>query len=68
MNAEELLLAIFGEQPLVVCDELAHWECDCVPDIGPSHCHGCSDAVGHEVEWSKRLRPAVTPEETEQAS
>ena len=32
--------------------EVAHWECDCVPDLGPTHCHACSDAAGHPVEWA----------------
>ena len=32
--------------------EVAHWECDCVPDLGPTHCHACGDAAGHPVEWA----------------
>ena len=32
---------------------LAHWECDCVPELGPSHCHACSDKVGYPVPWSE---------------
>lgn len=31
----------------------AHIECDCVPDIGPSHCHLCSERAGHPVPWSE---------------
>ena len=27
------------EKPL---QEHAHWRCDCVPDLGPAHCHRCS--------------------------
>lgn len=31
-----------------------HFECDCVPNLGPSHCHGCTDeGDGPIVEWSK---------------
>lgn len=28
-----------------------HFECNCVPDLGPTHCHGCGDSAGHAVEW-----------------
>ena len=31
--------------------EVAHIECDCVPDLGPSHCHLCGERVGHPVQW-----------------
>lgn len=37
---------------LLLLREVAHWECDCVPDLGPTHCHACSDAAGHPVEWA----------------
>lgn len=30
----------------------AHFECDCVPDLGPSHCHRCSQLLGTSVPWS----------------
>lgn len=29
-----------------------HIECDCVPDLGPSHCHLCSERLDQHVEWS----------------
>lgn len=34
--------------------ETEHGECDCVPNLGPSHCHLCTEAVpgGPIVEWS----------------
>ena len=31
--------------------EVEHVECDCVPDLGPSHCHLCGDAAGKIIEW-----------------
>lgn len=40
-----------------------HFECDCVPDIGPSHCHGCSEFAGREVEWSERFCPGIAVEQ-----
>lgn len=42
-----------------------HFECDCVPNLGTSHCHACSDATGGEVEWSNcaaGLAPQPEPE------
>jgi hypothetical protein len=27
-----------------------HFSCDCVPDLGPAHCHRCSEIVGAPVE------------------
>ena len=35
----------------------AHCECDCVPAIGPPHCHGCGEDEGHPVRWDDRLCP-----------
>lgn len=29
-----------------------HFECDCVPNLGPPHCHACSDEIGNPVMWS----------------
>lgn len=33
--------------------ETEHIECDCVPDLGPSHCHLCGERAGHPVPWSE---------------
>lgn len=29
-----------------------HRCCDCVPTLGPAHCHACGDVAGVEVPWS----------------
>lgn len=31
----------------------AHWRCDCVPDLGPAHCHRCSGLQGRAVAWDE---------------
>jgi hypothetical protein len=28
-----------------------HFRCDCVPDLGPAHCHRCSRGAGSPVQW-----------------
>lgn len=28
-----------------------HFRCDCVPDLGPAHCHRCSRLDGAQVTW-----------------
>lgn len=28
-----------------------HMRCDCVPTLGPAHCHFCSDLIGIPTEW-----------------
>lgn len=33
--------------------DVAHIECDCVPHLGPSHCHLCSKRESREVRWSE---------------
>ena len=33
--------------------KVAHIQCDCVPDLGPSHCHLCSERAGREMPWSE---------------
>lgn len=33
-----------------------HWECDCVPELGPSHCHRCSAKEGYVVPWGECSR------------
>lgn len=38
------------ERPL---QEHAHWRCDCVPDLGPAHCHRCSRIAGQAVAWEE---------------
>lgn len=35
-----------------------HFRCDCVPWLGPAHCHPCSDIAGHEVPWSESIHEA----------
>ena len=32
--------------------ETHHIECDCVPHLGPPHCHLCSERAGREVQWT----------------
>jgi hypothetical protein len=31
-----------------------HFDCNCVPELGPTHCHGCSDEAGNPVPWAGR--------------
>lgn len=31
--------------------DVAHIACDCVPDLGPEHCHLCSKRAGPPVPW-----------------
>lgn len=38
------------ERPM---QEHAHWRCDCVPDLGPAHCHRCSRIQGRAVAWEQ---------------
>jgi len=38
-----------------------HWECDCVPNLGPSHCHGCGEVAGHPVPWIERTCENASP-------
>lgn len=33
--------------------EWQHVECDCVPDLGPSHCHLCGKEAGREMPWAE---------------
>lgn len=33
----------------------AHVRCDCVPTLGPAHCHGCSALTGSETLWNEQL-------------
>ena len=33
--------------------ELLHAKCDCVPDLGPEHCHLCGNVKGSPVPWSE---------------
>ena len=37
----------------------AHFECDCVPKLGPSHCHACSEAVGREIPCSGAVHAPI---------
>lgn len=30
-----------------------HFRCDCVPELGPEHCHVCGDDKGRPVAWSE---------------
>ena len=47
--------------------EVAHIECDCVPDLGPSHCHLCGTRAGTPVPWSKVHPPTTLPSEEDVA-
>lgn len=31
-----------------------HFECNCVPSLGPPHCHGCSELKGFPTSWDER--------------
>lgn len=42
--------------------ETEHIECNCVPELGPSHCHLCSERAGHPVPWSE-AHPDGVPDE-----
>lgn len=33
--------------------ETQHVRCDCVPGLGPAHCHLCGDRAGHVVPWDE---------------
>lgn len=39
-----------------------HAKCDCVPGLGPAHCHLCGDAQGSPVQWAEcsAVRAALT--------
>lgn len=32
-----------------------HFRCDCVPDLGPAHCHRCSQNAGVIVDWDSAV-------------
>lgn len=51
-TAEERLLHDIFEAPTDPRD-VAHIECDCVPNLGPSRCHLCSERAGHPIEWTE---------------
>ena len=42
--------------------EHLHAKCDCVPDLGPAHCHLCSNERGAPVPWPEcsAVAPVVT--------
>ena len=44
--------------------EHLHAKCDCVPDLGPAHCHLCSNERGVPVPWPEcsAVAPVVTVE------
>lgn len=44
--------------------EHLHAKCDCVPDLGPAHCHLCSNERGAPVPWPEcsAVAPVVTVE------
>ena len=51
--------------------EVRHGECDCVPDLGPSHCHMCreGDLDGPVGEWSSApCRVPVVDADTREAA
>lgn len=37
--------------------EIAHVACNCVPDLGPEHCHLCGEQQGHIVPWTECVSP-----------
>lgn len=46
-----------------------HAECDCVPDLGPAHCHLCGNEKGVPVPWPEcSAVRAAAPEPGEQFS
>ena len=48
--------------------DVAHIECDCVPDLGPSHCHLCSERRGSPTPWTTaHPAPATLPSEEDLA-
>ena len=36
-----------------------HWECDCIPDEGPTHCHACSHLEGRIVTWAESFHAPI---------
>lgn len=47
--------------------EVAHIACDCVPDLGPEHCHLCSNRNGKETPWSECSARKVAEAEPSEA-
>ena len=45
------------EQAKVDPRKYEHIECDCVPDLGPSHCHLCSERLGKPISWDDTTHP-----------
>jgi hypothetical protein len=45
--------------------ETTHMPCDCVPDLGPEHCHLCSAQQGCEIAWAECTGPKDTETENE---
>lgn len=43
------------QTPLRDAREDFHMECDCVPDLGPSHCHACGENEDSVVTWWRAL-------------
>lgn len=37
----------------------AHFECNCVPELGPPHCHACGEAAGRPVPWTEAAHGPV---------
>ena len=62
--AEHAALAIAAADAVVTVDarEHLHAKCDCVPDLGPAHCHLCSNERGAPVPWPEcsAVAPVVT--------
>lgn len=56
--------AIAAADAVVTVDarEHLHAKCDCVPDLGPAHCHLCGNERGAPVPWPEcsAVAPAVT--------
>ena len=52
------LLTILNDD---VAPETKHFRCDCVPNLGPAHCHACGDAKGTEVPWEECPENTAAP-------
>lgn len=54
-TAQDFLIGVFIQAHwanLNTLDAEVHRRCDCVPTLGPAHCHPCGTAAGAEVPWS----------------
>lgn len=65
--AEYAALALAAADAVVTVDarEHLHAKCDCVPDLGPAHCHLCSNEKGEPVPWPECVAVIAVTEEPE---